>query len=143
MQQETITFVVAGLGIASTIGGILTTHYLTRSWQRKQWEMDRRNDEFRELLGTLTKSFTSICTLQAIMRPQSPEEQRALSEAKSNALMTIRDRIFIAADVKRLEIYKLWKNAVEEYDRDYVYVPFAEKYALINALIVDAATRKV
>ena len=71
--------------------------------------------------------------------PQSPEDQMALQDAEASALMTIRDRIFIAADIKSLDVYKLWNSAVNEYNRDHVYIPFSEKYALINAKIVDAA----
>lgn len=95
------------------------------------------------MLGTLTRSFTTICTTRQYMVLQSPEDQIALHEAEANALMTIKDRIFIAADVKRLDIYKLWNSAVNEYNQDHVYIPFAEKYALINAKIVDAATSEV
>ena len=121
------------------LGGVLIGQYLSMRWQRKLWLLDRRKEEFRELLSTLTRSFTTICTKRQYMLPQSPEDQMALQDAEASALMTIRDRIFIAADIKRLDVYNLWISAVNEYNRDHVYIPFSEKYALINAKIVDAA----
>ena len=134
---------VAAFGIVTAFSGVLIGQRMARNTQRAQWLRDCRKQEFKELLGTLTRSFTTICTKRQYMVPQSHEDQIALHEAEANALMTIKDRIFIAADVKRLDIYKLWNSAVNEYNRDHVYIPFAEKYALINAKIVDAATSEV
>ena len=138
-----LTSVLAIWAAVGPLAGVLIGHYLSTRWQRKLWLLDRRKEEFRELLSTLTRSFTTICTKRQYMLPQSPEDQLALHEAESNALMTIKDRIFIAADVKRLDIYKLWNSAVNEYNRDHVFIPFSEKYALINAKIVDAANERV
>jgi len=48
--------------------GILVGHVLTRSWQQKQWMLDRRKEEWRELLTTLARSFVTICKLTGPMR---------------------------------------------------------------------------
>jgi hypothetical protein len=37
------------------IVGILAGHYLTRSWQRRQWLADNRKDEYRKLLAGLNR----------------------------------------------------------------------------------------
>jgi predicted MFS family arabinose efflux permease len=42
MQQESVTLIVAGLGIGGTLGGIIVGHFLARSWQREQWLLDCR-----------------------------------------------------------------------------------------------------
>jgi len=121
--------------------GILVGHVLTRSWQQKQWMLDRRKEEWRELLTTLTGSFVTICKLTGPMRALDGDDMRALDEAQTVAQTTIRDRIFIAKEVKELKIYETWVTAARAFEKDMIYIPFAEQYAVINAKIVDAATK--
>jgi hypothetical protein len=54
-------------GVIAPLVGILVGHYLSRSWQRKQWIQDRRKEEWRELLTILTRSFVTICKLTGPM----------------------------------------------------------------------------
>jgi len=141
MQKFTIA-----LGIWGAIGpllGILLGQFLTRSWQQQQWLLDQRKEEWRELLTTLTASFATICKLTGPMMVLGPDDMRELDEAQTVAQTTIRDRIFIAKEVKELEIYKLWSTAARQFERDMTYIPFAEQYALINAKIVGAATKHI
>jgi hypothetical protein len=120
-------------GAIGPLVGIFVGHVLIRSWQQKQWMLDRRKEEWRELLTTLTRSFVTICKLTGPMR--------ALDEAQTVAQTTIRDRIFIAKEVKELKIYETWVTATRAFEKDMIYMPFAEQYAVINAKIVDAATK--
>lgn len=57
--------------------------------------------------------------------------------------MTIRDRIYIADDIAKLDIYKLWVSATNQFKSDGVYIYFSEQYALIRAKIIKAATEKL
>jgi hypothetical protein len=41
-------------GAIGPLVGIFVGHVLIRSWQQKQWMLDRRKEEWRELLTTLT-----------------------------------------------------------------------------------------
>lgn len=66
---------------------------------------------------------------------------RTLAEAQTVAPTTIRDRILVTKEVKELGIYETWVKAVRMLDEDKVYIGFAEQYAVINAKIVDAATK--
>jgi hypothetical protein len=43
--------------------------------------------------------------------------------------------------VKELKIYETWMTAARAFEKDMIYMPFAEQYAVINAKIVDAATK--
>jgi len=72
-----------------------------------------------------------------------PDDQRALHAAITDAQVTIRDRIYIADEVAGLGIYELWKNAVDEFYVDRTFIAFAEKYALIRAKLVSAATDRI
>jgi hypothetical protein len=78
--------------------GIVVGHLLTRSWQREQWILDSRKEEFRELLSTLTMTYSllvqRICTTE--------------STAKASAV--IRDRLYIAVEVEELKILERWKR---------------------------------
>jgi hypothetical protein len=60
MDQQTVTLIVAGLGIGGTLGGIVVGHVLTRSWQEEQWLLNNRKEEFRELMTALARSFSTI-----------------------------------------------------------------------------------
>jgi hypothetical protein len=53
MDTQIATLIVAGLGIAGTLGGILVGHLLTRSWQQRQWLLDNRRQEYREVLNAV------------------------------------------------------------------------------------------
>jgi hypothetical protein len=130
---------VAAFGIVSAFGGVLMGQRMARNTQREQWLKDCRKEEFKELLSVLTKSFAVICDGYSAF-VQDSATQRAIRDAALLAMTTIRDRIYIAADVKRLNIYKLWRDAANEFEHDHVFIAFSEKYALINAMIVDAAT---
>jgi hypothetical protein len=128
-------------GAIGPLVGILVGHVLTRSWQQKQWMLDRRKEEWRELLTTLTASFVTICKLTGPMRALDGNDMRELDEAQTVAQTTIRDRIFIAKEVKELKICETWMAAARAFEKDMIYMPFAEQYAVINAKIVDAATK--
>jgi hypothetical protein len=71
------------------------------------------------------------------------DEKKAQEAAQTDAQTTIRDRIYIADDIARLDIYKIWRKATDEFQQDRVYIAFSEKYALIRAMIIKAATDKL
>ena len=126
--------------VIAPLVGILAGHFLSRSLQQKQWLQDRRKEEWRELLTVLTRSFATICRHTGAMMVLDGDDMRALDEAQTVAQTTIRDRIFIAKEVKQSEIYETWVKAVRIFEKEKVYIGFAEQYAIINAKIVDAAT---
>ena len=56
LDQGSVTLIAAGFGVS----GVLLGHYLTRSWQREQWRLDRRREEYRELITALSDLFTNM-----------------------------------------------------------------------------------
>jgi hypothetical protein len=144
MDGTTATLIgtgVAGFGIATTFVGLVMGQRMARNTQREQWLKDCRKEEFKELLSVLTQSFATICDLYS-SSGRSGNDARVAREAAILALSTISDRIYIAKDVKELNIHKIWRDAANEFEHDHVFVAFGEKYALINAMIVDAATKE-
>ena len=85
MQQNTVTLVVAIVGICGTLSGVLLGQWMSQRTQRKQWRMDRRNEEWRELLATLTHSFATISQLTRPMMVLDSDDQRKLSDAQTIA----------------------------------------------------------
>ena len=123
MDQQTVTLIVAGLGIGGTLGGIVVGHFLTRSWQQKQYRQDNVNTESRELLTSLMTVFpayTKWVRGWASLFPSDltdGERVRGYSKVTGEFNRVLNDRLFIAKDVKRLEIKKRWDAACVEYDK--------------------------
>lgn len=104
-------------GVIAPLVGILVGHYLSRSWQQKQWMQDRRKEEWRELLSVLTRSFVTISKYSGPMMVLDGDDMRTVDEAQTVAQTTIRDRIFIAKEVKELRIYEIWVKAEQRLRR--------------------------
>lgn len=114
MRSDTVTLIVAALGICGTLGGIVVGHLLTRSWQQKQWMLDRRREEFRELLSVLVESFAKYGDPQYLFGPSSREAMIEQSQASARCYCVLTDRIFIAEDVKKMDLLKQWSDAIAE-----------------------------
>jgi hypothetical protein len=139
MQQNTVTLVVAVVGIAGTLGGVFLGQHMTQQWQRKQWTLDRRKEEWRELLSALAESLRVQMKVYP-GRVLAPDEQRAIVEAQSNSFRVIRDRIFIASDVAQLDIEIRWSKALMDHNRDLDPKVLGAAYDAIRKEIVKAAT---
>jgi len=142
VDMTQVTLYLALWGAIGPLVGILVGHLLTRSWQREQWLLDCRKEEFRELLTVLTRSFATICCYGG-MGVMNGNDMRAREAAHTDAQTTIRDRIYIADDIAKLDIYRIWKTATDEFQSDHTLIAFSEKYALIRAMIVNTATEKL
>jgi hypothetical protein len=135
MQQNTVTLIVAGLGIFGTLGGTVIGHLLTRSWQQKQWLLDCRKEEFRELMSALTKALMVYST------PGAPPLD--VMDAQVRAIEVLKDRIFVASDVRRLKLFDLWVDAAEKYAMQKDGKALTEGYEKIRDLLIEAAIGKV
>jgi hypothetical protein len=63
MQNSTITLVVAVVGIAGTLGRVVLGQWMSRSWQREQWLLDNRKQEYCELLSAVSNAHMHMkCT---------------------------------------------------------------------------------
>ena len=138
MQPQTATLIVAGLGIGGALGGIVVGHVLTRSWQRKQWLLDKRNEEWRELLSALSESLRVSLKIYPA-RALSGAEEREIVEAQSNSFRIIRDRIFIASDVQDLNIENRWSFAVQHHSQTMDAKKLGNAYKELRTEIVAVA----
>jgi hypothetical protein len=100
--HPTLTLVLeiwAGIG---PLVGLLVGHRLVRSWQREQWLLDSRKDEFRELISSL--STASVKLMTHIGSEGDAESLQRATDALETATRICVDRIYIANDVEELKI---------------------------------------
>ena len=112
---------------------------MARNTQREQWLLDRRKEEWRELLTALAESLRVSLKIYPA-RALSGDEERQIVEAQSNSFRVIRDRIFIASDVQRLNIENRWSAAVQHHSQTMDAKPLGAAYKELRSEIVKAAT---
>lgn len=138
MAQESITLIVAGLGIAGSLSGVILGQRMSRSWQREQWMLDRRVEEFRELLDALSDDFRSSMMLYA-GSVLDPDMQRQLVESHSTAMRLIRSRIFVFDEVVKLDLEMQWTSAINHHRKTLDLETLSAIFTDIRFKIVGAA----
>ena len=140
MEQETVTVVVAVLGIVGTLGGTFLGHFLSRSWQREEWIRDRRYEEFQELLRSLAASMhAEVEAMYASKLP--PGERKGKTHETADFFRIVQTRIFTFADVKRLGLEGAWLVSVNAfYTRPDALETLRETYEELTQGLVEAAT---
>ena len=86
--------------IVSGFIAAVVVHLLTQSRERERWILDCKKQEFRELLSALSDAYSKTITMLSPQRPLDGDEHTRLQEAQSNSVRIIRDRIYIAKDIK-------------------------------------------
>jgi hypothetical protein len=123
MQQEHFTLVVAGLGIAGTLGGVVVGNYFQTRGQHQQWRRDNVRQECRELLGQLSVNLFAFIDWNRSLR-FGPADRIAANLAKQydNAVLDLHrnlgSRLLIAIEIKNAGIAKRWKTALESFEHD-------------------------
>ena len=113
--------------VVGPLVGVLIGAYVANRNQRKHWSLDNKRLEYRELISTLARSFTTIVNVES--RPERSRENAMEGEtAKMQALNVIRDRIFIGMIVKRLQLFDRWTEAVRLFYSGRDYKKFAADF---------------
>jgi hypothetical protein len=108
MQQNTVTLIVAGLGIFGTLAGIVVGQLLSRSWQREQACLDNKKQEYRELMTSMADAYTQLLRLGTETVGRSLEVRAEIEGAQYKSLRTIHDRIYIADRIDELMLFENW-----------------------------------
>jgi hypothetical protein len=143
-QERQMQKLTIALGVWAAVGpmvGILVGHFLTRSWQQKQWLMDRRHEEFQELISALDASMTSEVGHADYSMELTPQERRDKARRTSDFFTVLRTRIFIVDDIKRLDLNRRWTKAFAQYRKENDTLLFHETYLELIQQLVDAATK--
>lgn len=92
--------------------GIFVGAYLTRSWQRKQWILDGKRTEYRELLTVLSESVYCILHNSPYLGIGvfTGEQERKSYEADIQARSVIEDRILIAGFIRNQKVLERWHS---------------------------------
>jgi hypothetical protein len=129
-----------------TLGGVvigaLLTFQLTRSWQREQWLLDNRRQEYRELLSSITGAYIAIAHIAetgAVGRTASPEIELIAERAAIESFRTLRDRILIAEEIEFANSLEEWDTAIQNYRRTHDEHTFAQRFFSINKVRVKMA----
>jgi hypothetical protein len=147
MQQETVTLVVAGLGIAGTLTSGPLTQYFARHAVHEQWERDKRTEEFRELLDALAVAFLEACeiTENAIdLRSEDvgDDEEFETTDAEMTAYRLLRNRLFTAIELENEKVAKRWNMALMDFRTRGGIEEFSARFRNISATIVWLSTGK-
>lgn len=127
--------------LAGVIIGALLTSILTRSWQQEQWLLEKRREEYRELLSAITLAYMALANigelriLGGLTREIQLDSERAIVES----FRTLRDRIVIAGEIKSANSLDEWATAVQNYRRTNDERKFAARFSLINDRLIAMA----
>jgi hypothetical protein len=96
---------------------VLIGAWLTRSWQRKQWILEGKKAEYRELLSTLSESYHTIRSHVPAAKPVviSAERDRASAEAWLAGIKQV--RLFMVSVTKhftRLQNFLGWQATINK-----------------------------
>jgi len=111
--------------------GVCIGAYLARRWQRDQWIADNKRSEYRKLLTTPARTFTSLLELRASGVALGPKDQRTLFNLEVRASAVILDRIFIPDEVNGMNLLKRWNQALRDYDKTLNADAFGKAFGLI------------
>jgi hypothetical protein len=121
-------------GVIAPLVGIIVGHFLTRSWQREQWFMDRRWQEYQELLSAVSAAYMAIIRLdiadKALSRTAALVHE--VEAIKIESFRVLRDRIFIAEELTFADILVKWDTAVTNYEMNKEERRFAERFTELN-----------
>jgi hypothetical protein len=105
------SLVIAAVGITGTLAGAVVNNFLGRSWQKKQWVLDNKKQEYRELLSSMAKTERLIRESRATGVAIEGVELRAAWESENETWRVIQDRIFIADSVKKMRVLSRWSES--------------------------------
>jgi hypothetical protein len=135
--------ILAIWGAVGPLVGIYIGHRLLRDQHRRQWLADNKILEWREVITTLQKSLTTIVQFEAASRLSTVEEKKAaipvVLDARTAAFAVLGNRLFIAQEVRHLQMFDKWSKAVKEFDVHHDPAQFGTLNGELVHLITQAA----
>ena len=126
---------LSGVSSLSALAGIVVGHWLNRSWQQRQWVLDNRKSEARELLTALAESYTALMRLREGV-VTSPEVQTMVDDAADKAIRCLADRIFLAGSMEREDALNRWVKAMTTFHRELEPFVLRGEYEGLRATII-------
>ena len=138
LWHEILTPILAFAGIGGTLAGVYIGQRMSQKWQREQWILDNRKEEFRALLDALSEALRAEMTMYAGVA-LGGEQERAIVETHSNTMRVIRSRIFAADLVNGLQFETRWAEALKAHQFSLDVGPLAATYSKLRTEIIKAA----
>jgi len=113
-SQSILAYAKDFWGYIGPLIGLILGSFLTTSSQRRQWLLDRRKDEFRELISAMTHATIELQHYIAAKQSGFEQPWHQWLDAHKSALRVVADRIYIASDLKKLNIPTRYLAAVEK-----------------------------
>jgi hypothetical protein len=113
---------------------VLIGAYIANRNERRHWLRDNQRLEWRELLSTMAWAYSTIVNINS--RPYRDKDGENQSEAaRLESLNVLRDRIFIAATLRNLDLVNKWNKAVRNFRAKSDYELFAVEFSEIIGLL--------
>jgi hypothetical protein len=140
IHGNSLTTILALWAAIGPLVGIIVGHVLTRSWQRKQWYLDNRTQEYRELLGSLTSTYMLMSRFKGGTGDR--DEFFRLERLKMESFRVLRDRILIADELKGADILAQWADAFHNFEANRDERKFSDRFTKINETLVSMARKE-
>jgi hypothetical protein len=133
------------LNVWAVIGppaGIVLGSWLATRNQRRQWLLDNKRAEYRELLTTIAEAggkFVVFYGMQPVVA--TGEERFMIGETARTSVDVIYNRLFIADEVEKLNIQRRWEGAISELQKSHNVDVFGKSLDNITSDIRRAALR--
>jgi hypothetical protein len=136
--QLKFTLIGVLIGALFAFGGNFVLLLRSQSHQRKQWILDNKKSEWRELISTLCRSARSIMHnhpwgVGTIAGPQAKLADAADDEAR----MVIQDRLSIADVMRKENVFELWDRGIAKDDVRLFWADWKD----LHATLVKAARK--
>lgn len=110
MNQSQITFYLTLWAAIGPLAGIVLGNYLTRSAHHKQWLRDNRKEEFKELMSALVAPGIELLFFQTMKNTPLAQPLDLWVNARKIAIKTFSDRIYIADDLKKGNLFARYRE---------------------------------
>lgn len=131
------------LGVWAAVGPLVGVRYgneLSQRSARRQWLADERTKEWREMLGVLTTSMTTI--IRCRQGEKTTEMLREDVIANIAAGEVLSNRLFIAKEARRRELLEGWREAVSAFDKDGDAEAFGERFGRTIRFQIEEGARE-
>jgi hypothetical protein len=142
MQGSAVSLIIAIVGIAGTLGGVVIGQRMSRKSQREQWLLDSTKQEYRELLSAFSTAYMSLQRLYEPGSVSSEQDQRQCSAVELDSYRVLRDRLYTAVELEREDIRRRWAEALVNFKDTKDARKFADRFSSICDTIVWLATDK-
>lgn len=129
------------LGILASATAQILQNRLTSKREEQRWIANNRKEEYRELLKALTHTATFLMEYVGTSAGKEPEYQKRYTQVYGDGIRVISDRIFIADEIKNIEVYDRWVDAVERLNKTNDLGAFSDRFERLRDDIVKSARK--